>query len=96
MKTLVETKKTVKCVTGRNVRYLCPQTIQVTEEAEKVSLYFRVLAPELNVKLIARVGDEIIYKHKEFRVNPGEMCHVNVETEKLTGDTVIVEVVKED
>ena len=89
-------QKTVTCVTGRNVRYLCPQTVDAAEKDGKVSLYFRVLAPELNVKLIARVGDEIIYKHKEFRVNPGEMCHVNVETEKLTGDTVIVEVVKED
>ena len=38
----------------------------------------------------------VIYKHKEFRVNPGEMCHVNVETAKLTGETLTVEVVKED
>ena len=89
-------QKTVTCVTGRNVRYLCPQTVDAAEKDGKVSLYFRVLAPELNVKLIARCGDEVIYKHKEFRVNPGEMCHVNVETEKLTGDTVTVEVVKED
>ena len=89
-------QKTVTCVTGRNVRYLCPQTIDANEVDGKVSVYFRVLQPELNVRLIARCGDEVIYKHKEFRVNPGEMCHVNVETAKLTGDTVTVEVVKED
>jgi len=88
-------QKTVTCVTGRNVRYLCPQTIDANEVDGKVSVYFRVLQPELNVKLVARCGDEVIYKHKEFRVNPGEMCHVNVETAKLTGD-VTVEVVKED
>ena len=96
MKTLAETKKTVKCVTGRNVRYLCPQTIQVTEETEKVSLYFRVLWPELGAKLIARCGDEVIAQKKEFRVNPGEMCHVTVDTSKITGDEIIVEVVKEE
>ena len=88
-------QKTVTCVTGRNVRYLCPQTIDADEADGKVSVYFRVLQPELNVKLVARCGDEVIYKHKEFRVNPGEMCHVNVETAKITGD-VTVEVVKED
>ena len=89
-------QKTVTCETGRNVRYLCPQTIDANEADGKVSVYFRVLQPELNVKLVARCGDEIIYKHKEFRVNPGEMCHVNVETAKLTGETLTVEVVKED
>ena len=96
MGTISKEVKTVSCVTGRNVRYLCPQQIRVTEDNEKVSLYFRVLQPELGVKLVARCGDEVIAKHKEFRVNPGEMCHVVVETAKLTGEAVTVEVVKED
>ena len=61
-----------------------------------MSLYFRVLQPELGVKLIARCGEEVIASAKEFRVNPGEMCHLNIATEKLTGDTVTVEVIKED
>ena len=89
-------QKTVKCVTGRNVRYLCPQTVDAGEAEGKVSLYFRVLQPEQKVKLIARCGDEVIAQAKEFRVNPGEMCHVNVPVEKLIGDAVTVEVVKED
>jgi NADPH-dependent 2,4-dienoyl-CoA reductase/sulfur reductase-like enzyme len=93
---LSKEQKTVTCVTGRNVRYLCPQTIDANELEGKVSLYFRVLQPELNVKLIARCGDEVLAQTKEFRVNPGEMCHVTVPVEKLTGDTVTVEVVKED
>ena len=93
---LNEKQKIVTCVTGRNVRYLCPQTIDANEADGKVSLYFRVLQPELQVKLVARCGDEVIAQTKEFRVNPGEMCHVNVPVEKLTGDTVTVEVVKED
>ena len=89
-------QKTVKCVTGRNVRYLCPQTVDAGEAEGKVSLYFRVLQPEENVKLVARCGDNVVARRKEFRVNPGEMCHVTVETAKLTGDAVTVEVVKED
>ena len=89
-------QKTVECVTGRNVRYLCPQSVDANEKDSKVSLYFRVLQPENNVKLIARCGDTVIAKHKEFRVNPGEMCHVTVNTDMLTGDQVTVEVIKED
>ena len=88
-------QKTVKSITGRNVRYLCPQTVDAAEVGGKVSIYFRVLQPELNVKLVARCGDEVIYSHKEYRVNPGEMNHVNIETAKITGD-ITVEVIKED
>ena len=89
-------QKPMTCVTGRNVRYLCPQTVDANQEDGEVSLYFRVLQPETKVKLVARCGDEIIATHKEFRVNPGEMNHIQVETAKLTGDTITVEVLKED
>ena len=89
-------QKTVTCVTGRNVRYLCPQTVDANQPDGKVSLYFRVLQPEQKVKLIARCGDKIIAQRKEFRVNPGEMCHVDVEVSKLTGGALTVEVIKED
>ncbi len=88
-------QKTMECVTGRNVRYLCPQTIDAGEADAKISVYFRVLQPEADVKLVARCGDTVVYQHREFRVNPGEMCHVNIETAKLTGDKVTVEVIKE-
>jgi len=94
--TLNAQQRTVACVPGRNVRYLCPQTIDANEADGKVSLYFRVLQPELQVKLVARCGDEVIAQTREFRVNPGEMCHVTVPVAKLSGDTVTVEVVKED
>ena len=88
-------QKEVACVTGRNVRYLCPQSICVSGEQEKVSLYFRVLQPELGVKLVARCGDNVIAQKKEFRVNPGEMNHITVDTSALTGKESTVEVVKE-
>jgi len=89
-------EQTVTCAVGRNVRYLCPRKISVSAEQEKVNVYFRVLQPELGTRLIARCGDEVLYSKKEFRVNPGEMCHVVVDTAALKGDTVTVEVIKED
>ena len=88
-------QKTVKCVPGNNVRYLCPQTVDANQADGKVSLYFRVLQPQEQVKLVARCGDTIIATAKEFRVNPGEMNHINIQTQALTGETVTVEVVKE-
>ena len=93
---LSDTVRVMECVTGRNVRYLCPQKVAVSQEAEKVSLYFRVLQPELNVTLVAKCGDTVVAKKKEYRVNPGEMNHIVVDTSLLTGETVTVEVVKED
>lgn len=95
MGALPKSEWTVKCVTGNNVRYLCPQNIQTGGESQQVSLYFRVLHPELGVKLVARCGEQVIAEQKEFRVNPGEMNHIVVDTARLAGDEVTVEVVKE-
>ena len=95
MGTLPAEGKTVRCITGRNVRYLCPQQLHITPEGGEATLYFRVLAPENNVRLVARCGETVLAKKKEFRVNPGEMCSVKFDTALVTGD-VTVDVVKED
>ena len=87
-------EQTVICKTGRNVRYVCPHTIAVTGASEKVTLYFRALSPEENVKLVVKSGDETIASKKELRVNPGEMCSVKVDVAKVT-ENLIVEIVKE-
>lgn len=88
--------KVVNCVTGNNVRYLCPHKIGICNENEKVTLYFRVLKPDTNVKLIAKSGENVIASKFEFRVSPGEMCNITVETAKITTDDITVEVVKEN
>ena len=95
MGTLPTQGKTVRCVTGRNVRYLCPQQLHIAPEGGEATLYFRVLAPENNVRLVARCDETVLAKKKEFRVNPGEMCSVKFDTALVTGD-VTVDVVKED
>jgi pyruvate/2-oxoglutarate dehydrogenase complex dihydrolipoamide dehydrogenase (E3) component len=84
----------VNCVTGENVRYVCPQTISLSKTPEKITLYFRVLKPDQNVKLVASSGGEELASKKEFRVSPGEMCSITIDGSKIKGD-VIVSVVKE-
>ncbi len=91
---LAVAEKTVVCKTGRNVRYVCPHKIALSNESEKVTLYFRVLSPEENVKLAVKSGEEVIATKKELRVNPGEMCSIKVDVSKILDD-VTVEVVKE-
>lgn len=88
-------QNTLTCKTGENVRYLCPQTVSVSNEDEKVHLYFRVLSPDTNVKLIARCGDTVVASQKEFRVSPGEMNHLVLDSAALSGDSIIVDVEKE-
>lgn len=91
---LPEANREVPSVTGENVRYLCPQRVKIGEENETVRLFFRVLHPELDVVIRVKSGDKVLYEKKAKRVNPGEMCHVEVKTAEITGDDVTVEVVK--
>ena len=84
----------VTCLMGENVRYICPQTISLAKNPEKITLYFRVLKPDQKVKLVAKCGEEILASKKEFRVSPGEMCSITIDGSKIKGD-VIVSVEKE-
>ncbi len=83
----------VESVTGNNVSYLCPQRLR-EEKGAKANLFFRVLAPELDVRIEARCQDRVIASKKERRVNPGEMCSIQIPLDDVTDD-VIINVVKE-
>ena len=87
--------KNVEIKTGNNVRYVCPHKLAIGKNNEKVTLFFRVLWPELNVTLRVLDGDKVIAKKKELRVNPGEMCNIVIDTQLINGDSITVEVVKE-
>lgn len=78
----------ITAITGENVRYLCPQ--KVLPNGEEVSLYFRVLAPKKDVVIIARDGENVLYKRKAIKVNPGEIEKVTVNTSGIK--ELIVEV----
>ena len=93
--TLPEVTRTVPAVPGENVRYVCPQCIHLSRENETVRLNFRVKAPARDVVLTAVSGGREIARRKERRVNPGEMCHIDVKTAEITGDTLTVRVVSE-
>ena len=81
------------CKAGTNVRYICPQKIALSDEADKVNLYFRVLAPKRDVTLRVKCGDTVLAQKKEFRVNPGEMNSIAVNTADVTGGEIVVEAV---
>ncbi|MBQ7595330.1 MAG: FAD-dependent oxidoreductase [Clostridia bacterium] len=87
--------KKIECVTGENVRYTCPQKISVSDNSEKVDIYFRVTQPMSNVVLTAVSGAETVAKKKEIRVNPGEMNCISVDTSLISGDKLIIAAVKE-
>lgn len=95
MGTFPKTAKVVEAVTGNNVRYLCPQSINISEEDEKVKLYFRVLAPDSKVKIRATSDGKVIAEKKAIRINPGEMESIEINTSKISGDEVTVEIIKE-
>ena len=94
MGSLPKQEKQLENITGENVRYLCPQFISKSNVDEKVSLYFRVLHPDLDVKLVAKSGNKILATKKRPRVNPGEMEHIDFKTDGIKGN-IVVEVVKE-
>lgn len=86
-------REVVVAKTGENIRYLCPQKIEVPEESEKVSLFFRVLHPDLDVQILAKSGDRTVSKRKTQRVNPGEMQSITVNTSDIA-DGLTVEIAK--
>lgn len=83
----------VETVTGNNVRYLCPQRLR-KDHGKKAKLFFRVLHPDCNVRIVAKCGEDIIASKKEHRINPGEMCFIQIPMEQVN-QNVFVEIVKE-
>lgn len=87
--------RSVSCVPGRNVRYICPQKLCIAHSAQRVSLSFRALWPENNITITAQCGGQKIAKRREVRINPGEIACIDVDTAAIVGDTVCVAVEKE-
>jgi hypothetical protein len=92
--TLAPWEKAVPTVPGENVRYICPQVLHLGGENEKVRLNFRVARPEKDVTLVAASGGKELMRRRERRVNPGEMCHLDVETGGIE-DSVVINVLSQ-
>jgi len=95
--TLPKPKGTVICEPGNNVRYICPQRISLTEETEEdINLYFRVSAPDENVRISLYCNDRELIKKKAVKVNPGEMEHLKVCASALSHGKLVINAAKEE
>lgn len=83
------------CIPGDNVRYICPQHIRLDSERQPFSLFFRVKAPKLDVEICASVNDKQIFSKKAFKVNPGEMETLILNSDGLKDKDVISIYVRE-
>ena len=95
MGTLAETKGVVVCEPGRNVRYICPQRIDLNEEDNEINLYFRVKAPDEKVRISLRCNGKELAQKAAARVNPGEMEHMKIRASELCQGQLVIDVAKE-
>ena len=93
--TMPGTVKRVEIIAGSNIRYICPQVIDISNQNENIKLYFRVVCPDRDVKIAASAGGAAIAKKSVIAVNPGEMETVQIDTGKIFGDNITVEVIAE-
>jgi NADPH-dependent 2,4-dienoyl-CoA reductase/sulfur reductase-like enzyme len=90
-----EKVKRIEVTAGGNIRYLCPQVIDISKENEKIKLYFRVVYPDRDVIIAASSGSSVIAKRRAKVVNPGEMETIQIDTEKVAGNDITVEAIAE-
>lgn len=87
-------KKVVECIPGEGIRYVVPQRIEVTDEMQDVTLYFRVKEPARNVTLEIISKGETIARARRQKINPGEMEKMKVKADAMDklGDELTVRV----
>ena len=85
----------VSCAAGTNVRYVCPQRIDLCGEDREVTLYFRVAAPQAKVRLSAVQEGRELRGKKQIKVNPGEMEHLTVKSGDIKPGNLTVSIAKE-
>ena len=95
MKTLPETIDSVECVSGNNIRYICPQKIALSGEEKEVVLYFRVNMPDANVLISLSCNGKELKRKKVVKVNPGEMEFIKIRTLDLSPGSLTIDVIKE-
>lgn len=78
----VKNEKVIEVKADNGVRYVLPQRLKLGEN-KKISLFLRVCAPEENVKLVAKCGDEVLYSAKKLKVAPGEMEKIDLKPETI-------------
>jgi len=85
----------VTCEPGGNVRYICPQRIDINGEDSEISLYFRVGVPDGKVGISLLNNGRELVKRKAVKVNPGEIECVKVRASELAPGNLEISVAKE-
>ena len=87
-------KKVAECLPGDGIRYIVPQRIEVTDEMQDVTLYFRVKEPARNVTLEILSKGQTIARAKRQKINPGEMEKMKIKASAIDklGHELIVRV----
>ena len=94
--TLQGTKGSISCQPGTNVRYICPQRIDLGGGEKEITLYFRASAPQSKVRISANIGNKELCGRKAVKVNPGEMEHLTIKTDDLQPGNLMINIVKEE
>lgn len=80
------------CAAGRNVRYICPQHLAITQGECPIRLYFRVASPGGASRLNAYAGKTLLTSKKVLCVNPGEMVYLDFDAQGLAGHEIRIDV----
>ncbi len=89
---LKERKKSekVKLIHGNLIRNFIPQILE--KSGEKTKIYFRVKEPIFNKEIILRENEKILSKKKFRALYPAEMSEIDIDTNSINGNEVIIEV----
>jgi NADPH-dependent 2,4-dienoyl-CoA reductase/sulfur reductase-like enzyme len=87
-----ESRGAVAVAPGDGVRYICPQCIELPTENSLITLNYRVSAPVLDAVATVSSGGKEIKQVKRVKMNPGEMEHIDVESDTLNVGNVRIDV----
>jgi NADPH-dependent 2,4-dienoyl-CoA reductase/sulfur reductase-like enzyme len=80
---LPATADSISCQGGANVRYICPQHIDLGTADRDIDLYFRVSSPLSKVRITAHLDNQELCAKKAQKVNPGEMERLTIKNGDL-------------
>ena len=87
-------KKVAECIPGEGVRYVMPHKIEITDDIQDISLFFRVTEPARDVTLEIVSNGETIACARRQKINPGEMEKMYIKANALDklGDEIMVRI----
>jgi NADPH-dependent 2,4-dienoyl-CoA reductase/sulfur reductase-like enzyme len=80
---LPQSRGRVRVRPGINVRYICPQYLELTGASRQVTLHYRVSKPVLSVRGEIKNDQRVIKTLNAVKMNPGEMEHVTLDSDLL-------------